>query len=102
MEVDVETDEIRALGAEKSGGWKAGESAKGIGINPLGFLDQFVNKIGHRPGTAPTDDVGRNFIGDAVGKDRRMAGTGIDGAADRFPRIGAVFGRIEEAQMAVP
>ena len=53
-------------------------------IHALGFLDQIINEISHRPSAAPSHNVRRYFVCDAERKYRRMPGAAINGASGDF------------------
>ncbi len=82
VQIDVEADEIDVLRVQKLRRRIIAEGAKAFGIDPFGHLRQFVEKVLHRRRAAPADDVGRQFIDDAVGEDGGMAGAALHGGAD--------------------
>src|ERR1051325_3760390 len=91
MEVDIEAEEVGAAGAKKFRGWIASESAKALGVGAFGDGDEVVEKVGNGFGSAPANDVGRDFIGDAEGKNGGMPSAGLNSPADGFASLGAVF-----------
>src|SRR5581483_9027718 len=102
VQVDIEGNEIETVRPEEFRGGKICEGAEATGIRVFGFGDQFVNESGHGAGTAPANDVGGDFVGDAEGEHGGMAVAGTDRIANGGPSLIAQAGRIEKAEMLGP
>ena len=102
VQIDIETEEVHALRAQKLGGRIIREGAEALRVRPLGFLNEVINEIGDRLRAAPAHDVGRNLVGDAEREDRWMPRAGEHGPAHRLMSFGSLAGRVQETEMLVP
>src|SRR5690606_33443487 len=102
MQVNVEADEIERLRLKKFRSRIIRVRAKTIGIDAFSFSDEFIDELRHLCRTAPTYDVGRNFIRDAVRKDGGMASAGQNSVTDRLTRFSTAHRVIEKNQVLVP
>ncbi len=102
MQKNVEANKIGAARAQKFGGRIIRECAQTTAIDLLYFRNQVVDEIFDCPGTAPANDVRRDFVRHADRKHRRVPGDRLGSAAHCFPRIGAILCRIQKADLPVP
>ena len=102
MQINVEGNKIGALRPQKFGWRIIGKGAKTFGIHALGLADQVIDEIGDGVGPAPAHDIGWDFIGDAEGKDCRIAAASIDCAPHCVAGGGPMLGRIEKTELFVP
>jgi hypothetical protein len=102
VQVDVEAQDVGRLGLQELCGWEIAEGAEQLWIFGLGAPDQLIEECCDGCCSAPTDDVGGDFVGDAEGEDRRMSGTATGGVTNQFHQFSARFGRIQEALLAIP
>ena len=92
VQIDIETEEVHALRAQKLGGRIIRKGAQAIRVRPFGLLDQVINEVGDGLRAAPAQNVRGNLVGDAQREDRRMAGAGERSPAHRFSRFGSLGG----------
>ena len=91
VEIDIEANKIGASRAKKFGRGVTGKGAETFGIGAFGDGDELVNEVRDSFGPAPTDDVGRDFIGNAESKNGRMARAGLNGLPDGFAGLRTVI-----------
>ncbi len=90
MQINIEANEIRALGAQEFSGRIISERAEALWVHSFGLVDKIIYEIGNRPGAAPANDVRRNLIGDAVGEHRRMPSASENATAHRIAGCGSI------------
>src|SRR5262249_35511158 len=102
MQKDVKTNKIDALRLQKLRRRIISKGAKAIAVHALGFPDQIINELRHSGSTAPSHDVGRDFVCNVEGENSRMTSTAIDGSTDGFSGGGSVLRRIQKANLFIP
>ena len=102
VEVNIETDKVHGLRPHKFRRRVICERAQAFRVRTFGFLNEPVNELGDGRRAAPAHDVGRNFVGDAVGEDRRVPRAAVHSPAHCVARRRPVRRRIQETKLLVP